>query len=88
VRPVGTLISLVYSPLNNRISTRLGTRVVAETHGAEVTFPWTVDLIGAISVTAPIFYGGAIAGMGFLTIYYRDFPLYTIAPSHSEIPGQ
>jgi len=62
--------------------------VVGETHGTEVTFPWTVDLIGAVSVTAPIFYGGAIAGMGFLTIYYRDFPLYTIAPSHSEIPGQ
>ena len=34
-----------------------------------------------------IFYGIAIAGMGFLTIYYRDFPYMLIPPKHSWIPG-
>ena len=34
-----------------------------------------------------IFYGIAIAGMGFLTMYYRDFPYMLIPPKHSWIPG-
>ncbi len=34
-----------------------------------------------------IFYGIAIAGIGFLTIYYRDFPYMLIPPKHSWIPG-
>jgi len=34
-----------------------------------------------------IFYGLAIAGMGILTIYYRDFPYMLIPPKHSWIPG-
>jgi hypothetical protein len=34
-----------------------------------------------------IFYGIAIAGMGALTIYYRDFPYMLLPPKHSGIPG-
>jgi uncharacterized membrane protein len=34
-----------------------------------------------------IFFGIAIAIMGFLTIYYRDFPYMLIPPNHSWIPG-
>jgi len=34
-----------------------------------------------------IFFGIAIAGMGFLTIYYGDFPYMLIPPKHSWIPG-
>jgi hypothetical protein len=34
-----------------------------------------------------VFYGVAIAGMGFLAIYYRDFPYMLIPPKHSGIPG-
>jgi len=34
-----------------------------------------------------IFYGIAIAGMGFLTMYYRDFPYMLIPAKHSWIPG-
>jgi uncharacterized membrane protein len=34
-----------------------------------------------------IFFGIAIAGIGFLTIYYRDFPYMLIPPKHSWIPG-
>ena len=34
-----------------------------------------------------IFYGTGIAGMGFLTIYYKDFPYMLVPPKHSWIPG-
>jgi uncharacterized membrane protein len=34
-----------------------------------------------------ISYGIAIAGIGFLTIYYSDFPYMLIPPKHSWIPG-
>jgi hypothetical protein len=34
-----------------------------------------------------IFYGTAIAGLGFLEIYYRDFPYMLIPSRHSWIPG-
>lgn len=34
-----------------------------------------------------IFYGIAIAGIGLLTIYYKDFPYMLIPPKHSWIPG-
>ena len=34
-----------------------------------------------------ISFGITIAGMGLLTIYYRDFPYMLIPPKHSWIPG-
>jgi len=34
-----------------------------------------------------IFYGAAMAGIGVLTIYYKDFPYMLIPPKHSWIPG-
>ena len=34
-----------------------------------------------------IFYGVAISGLGFQTIYYDDFPYMLIPPKHSWIPG-
>ena len=34
-----------------------------------------------------IFYGTGMAGMGVVTIYYRDFPYMLIPPKHSWIPG-
>jgi uncharacterized membrane protein YphA (DoxX/SURF4 family) len=34
-----------------------------------------------------IFYGIAMAGMGFQMIYYRDFPYMLLPPNHSLIPG-
>ena len=34
-----------------------------------------------------IFYGISIAVMGFLTIYYNDFPYMLLPPGHSGIPG-
>lgn len=40
-----------------------------------------------LSNTGRFFFGIAIAGMGFLTIYYRDFPYMLIPPQHSRIPG-
>ena len=40
-----------------------------------------------LSNVGRIFYGIAIAGMGFLTIYYADFPYMLIPPKHSWIPG-
>ena len=40
-----------------------------------------------LSKMGRIFYGIAIGGMGFLTIYYRDFPYMLIPPKHSWIPG-
>jgi len=32
-----------------------------------------------------VFYGIAIAGLGFLTVYYHDFPYMLIPPHHSWI---
>jgi len=40
-----------------------------------------------LSSVGRIFYGIGIAGMGFLTIYYKDFPYMLIPPKHSWIPG-
>ena len=40
-----------------------------------------------LSVIGRVFFGLAIAGMGLLTIYYRDFPYMLIPPKHSWIPG-
>jgi hypothetical protein len=40
-----------------------------------------------LSKIGRIFYGIAISGMGFLAIYYRDFPYMLIPPRHSWIPG-
>src|SRR6516164_3161850 len=34
-----------------------------------------------------IFYGIAIAGIGFETIYFDDFPYMLIPPNHSSIPA-
>ncbi len=34
-----------------------------------------------------IFYGMAIAGLGFQAIYYYDFPYMLVPPKHSWIPG-
>jgi uncharacterized membrane protein len=43
--------------------------------------------MGNLSNVGRIFYGIAIAGIGFLTIYYSDFPYMLIPPKHSWIPG-
>jgi len=43
--------------------------------------------MGILSKTGRIFYGIAIAGMGFLTIYYHDFPYMLVPPNHSRVPG-
>src|SRR5258706_2336275 len=43
--------------------------------------------MGNLSNVGRIFYGIAITGMGFLTIYYHDFPYMLIPPKHSWIPG-
>jgi uncharacterized membrane protein len=43
--------------------------------------------MGNLSKLGRVFYGTAIAGMGFLAIYYRDFPYMLIPPKHSWIPG-
>jgi hypothetical protein len=40
-----------------------------------------------LSHVGRIFYGISIAGIGFLTIYYSDFPYMLIPPGHSWIPG-
>ena len=34
-----------------------------------------------------VFYGIAIAGIGFQTIYYHEFPYMMIPPKHSWIPN-
>jgi uncharacterized membrane protein len=39
--------------------------------------------MGNLSTIGRIFYGIAIAVMGFLTIYYHDFPYMMIPPKHS-----
>jgi uncharacterized membrane protein len=43
--------------------------------------------MGNLSDAGRIFYGIAIAVLGFLTIYYGDFPYMLIPPKHSWIPG-
>src|SRR5450432_4055718 len=43
--------------------------------------------MGNLSVVGRIFYSIAIAGIGFLTIYYNDFPYMLIPPKHLWIPG-
>lgn len=43
--------------------------------------------MGNLSNVGRIFYGIAIAGMGFQTIYYHNFPYMLIPPKHSWIPG-
>ena len=43
--------------------------------------------MGNLSNVGRIFYGIAIAGMGFQTIYYNDFPYMLIPPKHLWIPG-
>ena len=40
-----------------------------------------------LSNVGRIFFGIAIAVIGFLTIYYSDFPYMLIPPKHSWIPG-
>src|SRR5579863_3461952 len=43
--------------------------------------------MGYLSGIGRIFYGIAMAAMGFLTIYYRDFPYMMIPPHHQWIKG-
>jgi len=43
--------------------------------------------MGNLSKIGRIFYGIAIAEMGFHTLYYRDFPYMLIPPKHAGIPG-
>lgn len=43
--------------------------------------------MGDLSNIGRIFYGIAMAAMGLLTIYYRDFPYFLIPPKHSWITG-
>lgn len=43
--------------------------------------------MGKLSAIGRIFYGIGIAGMGFLTIYYADFPYMLIPAEHSRISG-
>jgi uncharacterized membrane protein len=40
-----------------------------------------------LSTVGRIFYGIAIAGIGFLTVYYHDFPYMLIPANHLWIPG-
>ena len=43
--------------------------------------------MGNLSNVGRIFYGIAVTGIGFQTIYYSDFPYMLIPPKHSWIPG-
>ena len=43
--------------------------------------------MGNLSIVGRKFYGISITGLGFLTIYYADFPYMLIPPRHSWIPG-
>ncbi len=43
--------------------------------------------MGHLTSIGRIFFGISIAVMGFLTIYYHDFPYMLIPPKHSWIPG-
>ncbi len=42
--------------------------------------------MGSLSKTGSIFYGTAIAVMGFLTIYYNDFPYFMLPQAHPRLP--
>lgn len=41
----------------------------------------------SLSTIGRVFYGSAIAGLGFQAIYFRDFPYMLIPSRHSWIPG-
>src|SRR5580692_12297899 len=41
--------------------------------------------MGKLSIIGRIFFGVAIAALGFLTIFYRDFPYMMIPPNHSGL---
>jgi uncharacterized membrane protein len=43
--------------------------------------------MGNLSKIGRIFYGIAMAGLGFLTIYYHDFPYMLLPPQNSPLPG-
>ncbi len=43
--------------------------------------------MGKLSSVGRIFFGIAMMGMGFQSIYYHDFPYMLIPPKHSWIPG-
>jgi hypothetical protein len=43
--------------------------------------------MGSLSNIGRIFYGIAIAVLGFLTIYYKDFPYMLLPPNHVSISG-
>jgi uncharacterized membrane protein len=43
--------------------------------------------MGNLSAIGRIFYGVSMAAMGFLTIYYRDFPYMMIPPHHGWTRG-
>ena len=43
--------------------------------------------MGWLAKVGRIFFGIAIAGIGFQTIYYKDFPYMLIPSKHSWIPG-
>ena len=43
--------------------------------------------MGKLANVGRIFFGIAIAGIGFQTIYYKDFPYMLIPAKHSWIPG-
>jgi len=49
------------------------------------SFP--VNPSGGWQLVGRIFYGIAIAGIGFLTVYYHDFPYMLIPANHLWIPG-
>ena len=43
--------------------------------------------MGNLSNIGRIFYGIAIAEIGFQTIYFKDFPYFLLPPNHLSIPG-
>jgi len=43
--------------------------------------------MGKLSIVGRIFYGIAIAALGFQTIYSKDFPYMLIPAEHTRIPG-
>ncbi len=43
--------------------------------------------MGTLFNIGRIFYGIAMAGIGFQIIYYHDFPYWLLPPKHSWIPG-
>src|SRR5579872_1449824 len=44
-------------------------------------------LMENLSNIGRIFYGTAIAEIGFQTIYFKDFPYFLAPPNHLSIPG-